>query len=128
MVYANTTNGLRKPLENWSQINWCKVYKAVKNLRQRIFLARKLGNFKKLRSLQKLMQRNYANRDLITGWLKAGFIFEGKYNPTEMGTPQGGVISPLLANIGLHGLENFIKSTNPKRLSRLYGDKYCLFE
>ena len=55
------TNGLKKPLVNWSQINWCKVNKAVKNLRQRIFLARKLGNFKKLRSLQKLMQRNYAN-------------------------------------------------------------------
>ena len=61
MVYTNTTNGLRKPLENWSQVNWRKVNKAVKNLRQRIFLARKLGNFKKLRSLQKLMQRNYAN-------------------------------------------------------------------
>jgi len=37
--------------------------------------------------------------------LKAGFIDRGIYNPTETGTPQGGVISPLLANIGLHGLE-----------------------
>jgi RNA-directed DNA polymerase len=55
------TNGLKKPLVNWSQINWYKVNKTVKNLRQRIFLARKLGNFRKLRSLQKLMQRNYAN-------------------------------------------------------------------
>ena len=61
MSYISTTNGLRKPLVNWSQINWRKVNKAVKNLRQRIFLASKLGNFRKLRSLQKLMQRNYAN-------------------------------------------------------------------
>ena len=61
MSYTSTVNGLKKPLEDWNQINWYKVNKAVKNLRQRIFLARKLGNFKKLRSLQKLMQRNYAN-------------------------------------------------------------------
>lgn len=58
--------------------------------------------------------RNFPNRDLIKGWLKAGFVFRGKFNPTDTGTPQGGVCSPLLANIGLHGLEIFIKSTNPK--------------
>jgi RNA-directed DNA polymerase len=34
---------------------------------------------------------NFPGRNLIKGWLKAGFIFEGKYNPTETGTPQGGV-------------------------------------
>ena len=37
---------------------------------------------------------NFPGRNLIKGWLKAGFIFEGKYNPTETGTPQGGVCSP----------------------------------
>ena len=61
MSYLGTTNGLKRPLEDWSQINWRKINKAVKNLRQRIFLARKLGNFWKLRNLQKLMQRSYAN-------------------------------------------------------------------
>lgn len=54
-------NGQNKQLEDWNQINWRKTKKAVKNLRQRIFRARKLGNFRKLRSLQKLMLRSQAN-------------------------------------------------------------------
>ena len=61
MVIAISTNGTRKQLEDWSHIQWRKAHKLVKNLRQRIFRARKLGNFKTLRSLQKLMQRSYAN-------------------------------------------------------------------
>lgn len=67
MVYISTTNGLKKPLEDWSQINWRKVNKVVKNLRQRIFLARKLGNWRRIRNLQKLMQRSYANLLLSVG-------------------------------------------------------------
>ena len=45
-------------------------------------------------------------RDMISGWLKAGVFEAGKgFAPTEEGTPQGGVISPLLLNVALHGLE-----------------------
>lgn len=61
MVSLSTTNGLKKRLEDWNQVNWRKVNKLVRNLRQRIFRARKLGNFRKLRNLQKLMLRSYAN-------------------------------------------------------------------
>ena len=44
-------------------------------------------------------------RELISGWLRAGVIERGRWAPTNEGTPQGGVISPLLLNIALHGME-----------------------
>ena len=45
-------------------------------------------------------------RDLIAGWLKAGVFEKDKgFAPTEEGTPQGGIISPVLLNVALHGLE-----------------------
>jgi len=69
---------------------------------------------------------SFPKRNLIQGWLKAGFVFEGNLNPTDKGTPQGGVISPLLANIGLHGLEQHIKSTNPKLGVVRYADDFVV--
>jgi len=44
-------------------------------------------------------------RGQIAGWLKAGVVEKGRFAPTEEGTPQGGVVSPLLLNVALHGME-----------------------
>jgi len=49
--------------------------------------------------------RGFPARDLIAGWLRAGVMEGGRFAPTEEGTPQGGVISPLLLNIALDGME-----------------------
>ena len=46
-----------------------------------------------------------AMRQLVKGWLKAGVMEGLNYSPTPAGTPQGGVVSPLLMNIALHGME-----------------------
>ncbi|NEQ21655.1 MAG: group II intron reverse transcriptase/maturase, partial [Microcoleus sp. SIO2G3] len=61
---------------------------------------------------------------MIRHWLKAGFMDGQDIFPTEAGTPQGGVISPLLANIALHGMEEVVKeyaNTLPTR--RNHGKK-----
>lgn len=47
-------------------------------------------------------------RELIKQWLKAGYMEQGVFHETDSGTPQGGVVSPLLANIALHGMEEAI--------------------
>jgi len=44
-------------------------------------------------------------RALLKQWLQAGFVDDGAFHDTPLGTPQGGVISPLLLNIALHGME-----------------------
>ncbi len=44
-------------------------------------------------------------RELIRAWLKAGYVEANFFHATESGTPQGGVISPLLLNVALHGLQ-----------------------
>jgi group II intron reverse transcriptase/maturase len=49
---------------------------------------------------------------LIRQWLKSGVMENGQYNETTMGTPQGGVISPLLANIYLDALDQVWKKRN----------------
>ena len=50
------------------------------------------------------------DKKILKKWLKAGFIEKKNLFPTEAGTPQGGIISPVLANMTLDGLEKLLKS------------------
>ena len=52
-------------------------------------------------------------RRVIRRWLRAGVMEGPDLFPTLAGVPQGGVLSPLLANIALHGLETAIRTTFP---------------
>lgn len=57
---------------------------------------------------------------ILSKWLKAGYMEKGNLKPTLAGTPQGGIISPILANIALDGLEKVLSAEFPmKRSSRL---------
>jgi RNA-directed DNA polymerase len=54
-------------------------------------------------------------RRLIKSWLKAGIMEGNILTPSRAGTPQGGPASPLLANIALHGLEEHLRQSVPRR-------------
>lgn len=47
-------------------------------------------------------------------WLHAGVVEGGVFSPTDTGTPQGGVISPLLANVALDGMERLFEAEGPE--------------
>jgi RNA-directed DNA polymerase len=52
---------------------------------------------------------------VLRAWLKAGYLERRVLHPTEAGTPQGGIISPVLANRALDGLEARLRQAVPKR-------------
>jgi len=62
----------------------------------------------KLNAIQPIIQ-------LVRAWLKAGIVDGDELIFPEAGTPQGGVISPLLANVALHGLEEVIAQAAPRK-------------
>ena len=65
------------------------------------------GSIDHAKLLQAIRQRisDQKMMKLIRKWLKAGVLEEGQFAPSPIGTPQGGVISPLLSNIYLHRLD-----------------------
>jgi RNA-directed DNA polymerase len=58
------------------------------------------------------------DKTILRKWLKAGYMEGGVLHPTEAGTPQGGICSPVLANMTLDGLEKRLQETFPKTTTR----------
>jgi RNA-directed DNA polymerase len=77
------------------------------------------------------------DKSIMNQFLKAGFVYKRHLNPTKAGTPQGGIISPILANMTLDGIECIIsdkyytgkswKSCNRKKVNFLrYADDFIV--
>jgi RNA-directed DNA polymerase len=62
---------------------------------------------------------------LVRQWLQAGVLGDGEFTRTVAGTPQGGVISPLLANIYLHGFDEQMQAAGVGELVR-YADDFVV--
>jgi RNA-directed DNA polymerase len=55
---------------------------------------------------------------MLRKWLKAGFMAKHVLSPTETGVPQGGIASPVIANLALDGLEKLLKAHYPPHTKR----------
>ena len=82
---------------------------------------------KHLREFVSRRVRDGVLRRLIDKWLKAGVMESGNLSFSEAGTPQGGVISPLLANIYLHYIldEWFVKDVKPRMRGKCHLIRYA---
>jgi len=65
-----------------------------------------------------LLQNVPMDKQILQRWLQAGYLEKGRLFPTTEGTPQGGIISPLLANLALDGMQQAIR-----QVVRPRGDK-----
>lgn len=72
------------------------------------------------------------NKTVLRKFLKAGFMEDGKHHATELGTPQGGIISPTLAVIALSGFEAKLVSTRKRQRDKekihiiIYADDFIV--
>lgn len=62
-----------------------------------------------------MLNRIPMDKAILRGWLKAGYVEKRTLFATEEGTPQGGVISPALANMTLDGLERVLQRAFPRK-------------
>lgn len=62
-----------------------------------------------------LIEHVPTDKQVLRKWLNCGVVFNKILSPTKEGTPQGGIISPTLANMTLDGLEALVEKANQKR-------------
>ncbi len=66
-------------------------------------------------AIQWLLNNIQMDKTILRMWLTAGYVENGITYPSRKGTPQGGIISPTLANMTLDGLEEVVRSAVPRR-------------
>src|SRR2546421_2487639 len=110
MQGSSLANGTEKhPDTNWNSIDWHQEERRVRNLRQRIFRATQAGDWKRVRSLQKLMLRSRANR--LVSVRRVAQLNQGKNTP--------GVDKVLLKTPAARGrMVDHLANNNPWKANR----------
>lgn len=96
--------GFRKERSCWDAIEQCFINLSRNNSAGWIQEGDIEGCFDHI-SHEWLMKHVPMDKNILGKWLKSGFVFKNHLYPTDEGTPQGGIISPTLANLALDGLE-----------------------
>jgi len=94
-------------------IKQCHIALSCKNRAQWILEGDIKACFDKI-DHQWLLANIPMDKAILSQWLKAGIFEEGAFYDTDEGTPQGGIISPILANMTLDGLQNLLKEIAPR--------------
>ena len=111
------------------------IFNAIRSKPKYVFDADIKGAFDNI-SQEALLAKLHTSpllRKAVKGWLKAGVMEGCTFSPTEVGTPQGGVLSPLLMNVALHGMEQAIiegyskSHAVEKPLLVRYADDFVIF-
>jgi retron-type reverse transcriptase len=112
----------------WQSLNWKAIEGAVRRLQARIVRAVQQGRWNKVKALQHLLTRSASakllavRRSILRKWLKSGYLEKQVLHDMVSGTLQGGIISPVLANLALDGLQRRFERSFPSSRQRGEGD------
>ena len=106
--------GFRKGRSTADAIEQCYIALARKDRAEWILEGDIFGCFDNI-SHEWLLQNVPIDKAILRQWLKAGYLDKFVFNRTEEGTPQGGIISPVLANLVLDKLETELRNCFPKQ-------------
>lgn len=104
--------GFRKERSTADAIEQCFIVLSQRKMAQWVLEGDIKSCFDKI-SHDWLLEHVPTDKLLLRKWLKAGFMEKTVYRPTDDGTPQGGIISPVLANLALDGLERELRKLYP---------------
>ena len=109
--------GFRPNRSTADAIGQCFTCLARKNSAQWVLECDIRGCFDNI-SHEWLLDNIPMDRRILARWLKAGYLEEGTLHDTDAGTPQGGIISPVLANMTLDGLEAVVRTAAAQKGTR----------
>jgi RNA-directed DNA polymerase len=126
-VGDNHSYGFRKERGTRDAIEQCHIVLARKDAAQWVLEGDIKGCFDHI-SHEWLMNNIPMDKAIMEKWLKSGFMLNRQLYPTDEGTPQGGIISPTLANMTLDGIQKILKQRYKMRKikGRMYNPKVNL--